>query len=370
MTEPHVAYFSPGADHWTLVVAEGRVIALGGVVDASTLKSLWEAAGERREVAVILDLLTAGGVSSAPTFALLGWDRAKTRSGVTVDAVVRGAIPVAMETVSGTELLSADGVASWLEKRVVGVQRLVVGEDSDTPGLPMERGVVRAAGCSVSYDESAAKRPASPTVAAEGAGDAPLTKPSPAVVSPRLATESAKVGDETMVAPPEGSADAGPGPTTEASADEAPIATEKPESGYGHLFGETIARPVQAAAVRNSEQDELIGAPPGEEDSPEEVGGSELEGDHDFHTVVVTDMAALRAARRSARAEASAPAPEPTGPMHFLEASDGHREAIDGTLLLGRAPVVTRVSGGAGPAPYQGYDAEPGALPHPRRGEG
>jgi hypothetical protein len=343
MTEPHVAYFAPGADHWTLVVADGRIIALGGEVDGPTLESLWAAARERRELAAILDLLTARGVSSAPTFALLGWDRPKARSGVTVDAVVRGAIPVAIETATGKELLSADGVASWLEKRVVGVQRLVVGESCDAPGLPMETGVVLAAGCSLSFDGSVAKGQTSPTAAVEPPEDAPSVTSSPAVSSARPTAEAPSTGDETMVAPPEGIAFDDARPTTEESTDESSGAADQAESGYGHLFEATIARPIHAAAVRNPDQDGLIGAPPVEEDAPEGVRESDPVGDHDFHTQVVTDMAALRAARRSARPEASAP--EPAGPTLFLESSDGAREPLDRPLLLGRAPSATRVSG-------------------------
>ena len=343
MTEPPVSYFAPGADHWTLVVADGRVIALGGVVDASTLDALWVAARERRELAAILDLLTAGGVSSAPTFALLGWDRPKVRSGVTVDAVVRGAIPVALETAAGSERLSADGVASWLEKRVVGVQRLVLGEDLDTPRLPLETGVVWAGGCLVSFDGSVAKRPPSPTAAAEGGDDAPSAKSSPAVANERRAPEAPSAGDVTMVAPPDGSVPAGPVPTPEASADVPSAEADETANAYGHLFEATMARPIQDAAVRNTELDRLVGAPPPEDDGVEEVRGTDLEGDHDFHTQVVTDMAARRAARRSAQAEE--PAPEPTGPTLFLESSDGAHEPLDRPLLLGRAPSATRVSG-------------------------
>ena len=93
------------------------------------------------------------------------------------------------------------------------------------------------------------------------------------------------------------------------------------------MFGATVMRSVEEAAVRIDD----------------EVDGAEEVGDR---TVVVADIAALRAQRRAERGRlANAP---PT-PRFAIELPSGERELLDPSVIVGRAPSATRVSGSAVP---------------------
>jgi hypothetical protein len=133
-------------------------------------------------------------------------------------------------------------------------------------------------------------------------------------------------------------------------ADPPPVVAQVPQvepadaSGYDHLFGETVVRNVEDAAVRAPDESSagmLVGPP------PPGVNAQEIGGDHDGHTVMVSDLAALRAKRKAARAAATAP--EPPAPTLYLELSTGGREQLDQPLIIGRAPSASRVPGGKVP---------------------
>ncbi len=102
---------------------------------------------------------------------------------------------------------------------------------------------------------------------------------------------------------------------------------EPAASGYDHLFGATVMRSVEEAAVRVDDE-----AEPGEE-----VGD---------RTVVVADIAALRAQRRAERGRTPA---APPAPRFAIELPSGEREVLDQSIIVGRAPSASRVSGSAVP---------------------
>lgn len=108
------------------------------------------------------------------------------------------------------------------------------------------------------------------------------------------------------------------------------------ESAYDRLFAEeTVMRSIEDAAVR----------PPGEDEHAEAPEPST--GDHDGMTVLTSDIAKLRSGRKS-KASRPVDAPPPA-PRYLLELSTGATEALDGTAIIGRAPSVSKVSGGTVP---------------------
>jgi len=118
---------------------------------------------------------------------------------------------------------------------------------------------------------------------------------------------------------------------------------ETDANGYAHLFGETMVRPVAQAAVHAPDPD----AAPDPDDEQEsdtrtDTSTDTAAGDHDGHTVMTSDIAALRAGR--ARGVAPAPAVD-AAPAVVLELSTGQRELLDQPILLGRSPSVSQVSG-------------------------
>jgi hypothetical protein len=95
-------------------------------------------------------------------------------------------------------------------------------------------------------------------------------------------------------------------------------------SGYDHLFGATVMRSVEDAAVRVEEEADEIAD----------------------HTVMVEDIAALRAQRRAERGRDQS---APPAPRFSVELPSGEVEVLDQSIIVGRAPSASRVSGSAVP---------------------
>ena len=104
-------------------------------------------------------------------------------------------------------------------------------------------------------------------------------------------------------------------------------------NSYEHLFGATVMRNVEDAAVRVADDE-------GDAPATPTPGGE--------RTVVAADIAALRAQRRAERA-APAPIPVPVAAAVWLRSPDGSIEPLTSTVLIGRAPTVSRVSGSSVP---------------------
>jgi hypothetical protein len=131
-----------------------------------------------------------------------------------------------------------------------------------------------------------------------------------------------------------------------------------PDSGYDHLFGATLMRGVEQAAVRPTEPDDagagpasvpagfdtLLGTDAGTEPDSEGVPDA---GDHDGLTVMSGDIQKLRDSRRvPARAAVVDAAP---APQLSLLLPNGNRELLTQPVLVGRSPSVSKVSGGQVP---------------------
>jgi hypothetical protein len=130
-----------------------------------------------------------------------------------------------------------------------------------------------------------------------------------------------------------------------ADLDDVPSAT----TGYDHLWGATVVRSVEDAAVRASDEDE--DAASGVAADP----AADAAGDHDGETVSVAQARALRAAAgaaddvfvREEPATDSVPPlapPRPAAPGQ-LRLSTGQVVVLDRTVVIGRRPRSTRVTG-------------------------
>jgi hypothetical protein len=141
--------------------------------------------------------------------------------------------------------------------------------------------------------------------------------------------------------------------STIADVPDAPVpASPEPEPGYDHLFGATMVRSVEDAAVRPEEED----AAPARIDVPGFITDSfpsgRLAGDHDGLTVMSGDLPE----RPAAPAPEAAPARTPQAYAVLL--SDGRREPLSVPVVVGRAPSVTAVPSLRGARPVTLTSAE------------
>lgn len=319
-------YLSTSSDQ-TVVIARDDLVLLTRAPQGR-IASLWDSVDAGADAAQLLDVLTAGGISSTPEFVLV--------SGLGSSASVvmaRGSLCATVGSASGERRIDGVGVSSWVETQVAEVSHLVLegteaAVDGGTEGLPLTRGVVRAASVrwgtvmAATSEPAPAATPPPPVLPTTGEPVAPPEpEPSPSApapsdpqsVPPTEATLGAAAA--TIMPPPDDELPSSAPPGGDAAA---------PGSEYDHLFGATMMRNVEDAAVREDE--------PGEED----------ETPISDRTVVVEDIAALRAQRRAERKKAQA---VPVGPRFRLELPSGESAPLDQAIILGRAPSASRVSG-------------------------
>lgn len=336
-----VTYVPGKSGGWTLLVHGSSAVAVKVPASSELVARLWGGLRANNTPGKILDELTAKGISSAPEFVIV------LSTGSSTTALVRGgATLVTGSTPSLT--ISGLGVSSWVEQVVDSSDGFEVdlGGSSGSVALPIESGVVVSsclrwgmtapAGGDDVIPEPAVAIDAPPIVAAPKPDRADIAPSQPMVIVPPLAAPPAPE------APPEPDAERVSEQTLASSTMTQPPAIEPPPEsisdagGYDHLFGETVFRSVEGAAVRV--EDEVVASPPSVGPPPT----SQDDGDHDGHTVMVSDLAALRRQRRAAQATSE---PAPPIPDLFLELSTGTKEALDQPLVIGRAPSANRISG-------------------------
>ena len=313
------------AGEWAVVAGGARAL-LVAEQDAARLRDLLDAV--RTGFAETLDALVAGGLSRTPSFALLD------ASTGPVLLAVRGTATASVSEGGRQRPVQAAAVSSWVETQLDDADAVTLGDGSATVTLPLVEGVVRATGLVWSAAERAEDVGA--TVAASpkrerdtGPVDAVLAEP----------VEVTRVPEATLAAL-----------SSEPVA--APAASET--SGYDHLFGATLVRSVEEAAVRPEEDEAAparIDLPGFITDSFPPVAGR-LEGDHDGLTVMSGDLPR----RLPATPEATPAAPERQEFAVLL--SDGRREPLSVPIVVGRAPSVTAVPSLRGARPVTLTSAE------------
>lgn len=222
-------------------------------------------------VADVLQILTgefAASLARIPAFALA----VISPSGV--QAVARGDFEVRVGGGEATETVSGVGVSTWTERFVAGAADAVLlgpgGGDGES--WPLDGGVVRAD--AVSFRSAGA--PADVPSAARGTAarvGAPTPAPTPGG-APEIAPEPPP---EIAPEPPPGS-EPEPAPKPDPETGTAPdgVAPEETvvpaetvlppvaagDESFDHLWGSTVLRPVEQAAVRADEQDDDVDPAP------------------------------------------------------------------------------------------------------------
>ena len=306
----------PAVSGGWLGLFRGARVLLVATADDSFVAGAWAAIADDSALQGLLDLLTSNGLAQTPEFVLLEW-----QPGADARVIVRGQSTLLVTDATGQTELSGAGVSTWVERTIAAVSAIeltVPGAVAATSGyLPLVEGAVLLAGARVKLQPQSAPLGGS-KVAAPVTAAATATPPSATPTStPPAPTEPPVDVEATIVVAPESE----------------PEALEPQEGGYDYLFGETVFRSVAEAAVS---------AP--EEDAP--ADNEPLAGDHDGETVLTSDIAGLRRARKARPAESAAP---PAPKLVLLVSTTGAREPLSEPILVGRSPSVSKVSGGALP---------------------
>ncbi|MEV8215097.1 FHA domain-containing protein [Leifsonia sp. NPDC077715] len=329
------------AGEWAVVAGGGRAL-LVAETDTGRLRTLLDAV--RAGFAETLDALVARGLSRTPSFALLD------ASAETVLLAVRGAASATVTEGGRERDVRANGVSSWVETQLAQADAAALGEHVDTGALPLIDGVVRASGLAWSAADRAEdvgatvaappkrERDTGPldAVVVEAVVEAPVE---PVVAGPAVepfAGDGFPAEPDPQTRVPEAT-------LTEVAPVASPPATAAPvaeTTGYDHLFGATMVRSVEDAAVRPDEEE----AAPPRIDLPGFITDSfppaagRMEGDHDGLTVMSGDLPQRSGSDRSE--------PVPAAPERLeyaLLLSDGRREPLSVPIVVGRAPNVSAV---------------------------
>ncbi len=306
----------PAVSGGWLGLFRGARALLVATADDSFVAGAWAAIADDSALQALLDLLTSNGLAQTPEFVLLEW-----QPGADARVIVRGQSTLLVTDAAGQTELSGAGVSTWVERTIAAVSAIeltVPGAVAATSGyLPLVEGAVLLAGARVKLQPQSAPLGGS-KVAAPVTAAATATPPSATPTStPPAPTEPPVDVEATIVVAPESE----------------PEVPEPQEGGYDYLFGETVFRSVAEAAVSAPEEE----APA--DDEP-------LAGDHDGETVLTSDIAGLRRARKARPAESAAP---PAPKLVLLVSTTGAREPLSEPILVGRSPSVSKVSGGALP---------------------
>lgn len=349
------------AGDWAVVVAEGRVLLVETAHGSARLRSYQRAL--RRGFAAALEALAADGFARTPAFAL-----AEVGDGQVLVAV-RGAA-IASVTVDGSErVIDAAGVSTWSEQQVAeaGFIRLSVAgsvPDADS-ALPVADGIVWAD--AVSWPPAPDERVEQHADDQRSAGsDARVVEPAKAPVTAPISVEESDLAVAGNPVPVSAEASI-PEPTVaeativEPAVAEATISEPSEATGYDHLFGATMMRNVEDAAVRPDEDDEQSSRIdiPGFVTDSTPPQANEREGDHDGMTVLSGSLSALLDRDRPAvEPSSSVSGAESESPRFFVDLFDGRREYLEPPIVVGRAPIASTTSRGPVPRPITVTSAE------------
>ncbi|MGJ4843305.1 FHA domain-containing protein [Leifsonia sp. Le1] len=345
------------AGDWAVVAAGARALIVEGQ-DATALRGL--AAAVSSGFAETLEALAADGFARTPSFGLI--------EGATGRAMiaVRGPVTATVHTHEGERSIDADGVSTWLEQQVAeatSVTLAVTGMAdgaASRPALPLADGIVWAAG--VSWGGQTAAQAAVP-VAAPEAKRAPIT--APVLVEAPAEPEQQPEPEPVLVPQAEPEVEAGETRIPDATLSEVTHtdAAEADATGYDHLFGATMMRSVEDAAVRPAEEAEpaRIDLPRFITDSAPARPSAEA-GDHDGLTIMSGSLDGLRAQDSAQHTAADgaqdAQPPAAPSPRFFVDLADGRREYLEPPIVVGRAPVASTTARGPAPRPVTVDSAE------------
>jgi len=364
----HVDQTAPGG--WLAATAPGRLVVVRAPEDAEDLiRRLWAALAGG--IQPVLDVLTSGGLTATPAFALAEWS-GDADHGFDVRFIVRGAASVEITSDAGGRSIDASGVSTWLEQPVAAVRAFRVDCDGAQAGggmLPLGLGAAWVRSVSFGGDREEQDAEAGLSAGSLSAGEPPApvgtgraaSVAAPAASAPAAApAEPEPIADVTVVEPFGDDVDETPDEVSNETLDESgeenavPAAVPAPENptGYDHLFGATVMRSVEEAAVRPADEEDVAEDAPAQPEThtiapPPFVTDptASTAGDHDGFTVLSGDINALRASRPASTGPAQEPPAPPATPTFRLQLSNGTTEPLAGTVIVGRAPSVSKVPG-------------------------
>ncbi|WP_265520569.1 FHA domain-containing protein [Oerskovia flava] len=262
------------------LVKDGAVVLLPEGVSPSLLDELWGRLGGDAGIVELIQVLTGAfgsSLRSIPPFA------AVVVRGRRVQVAVRGELSVTVGLAGESVHVSGVNVTTWSERTLEGVESVSVqlGTALDVPpppggagtldDLPVVAGIVLTR-CVRTWlvEPSAAVDVVSP--AADVVGPPADPAPAPEVVSVRGPASEETIAPDQMTfaeVPAGAAADAGvpgadtvgdllglPADVAAGAPDDEPEAAPVGDDGYGHLWGSTVLRTVEEAAVRVEESDE------------------------------------------------------------------------------------------------------------------
>jgi hypothetical protein len=338
------------AGDWAVVIAEGRVLLVETAHGSGRLRSYRRAL--RGGFAAALEALAAEGFARTPAFAL-----AEVRDEQVLVAV-RGA---ATATVMGAEterVIDAAGVSTWSEQQVSGATAglLSVGGGAAPAGdaLPVSDGIV--------WGEAVSWPAAGDDEDDESGSVAAGVEPANAPVTAPIALDEPALDVPAVAEPAVERPEPDPDPAVpEPAVAEATISEPSEATGYDHLFGATMMRSVEDAAVRpEGENDDVESSQridiPGFVTDSTPPPASDREGDHDGMTVLSGSLSALLERDRPASEAPASAASMP--PRFFVDLFDGRREYLEPPIVVGRAPIASTTARGPAPRPITVTSAE------------
>ncbi|PVU83789.1 hypothetical protein DDP54_13200 [Cellulomonas sp. WB94] len=329
-----VPEYMPG--DWHAVVAGGVVALLAPSTPSDVVRAVWAAVPAQGGLADQLEALLAGGIARLQPFALVDL------SGGRVHAALRGGVEIEVRGTDGARVLSAGEVTTWSERVAEGADEVtirVVGTPW-TPGLalPVVSGVVRASVVRVPL----------------AARDAAVAEP--ASVDDTVEDAPVDVRVETPDGTPDGTpgdALAGPGADSLPTHDPVPGARDLIDHVPAGDESESLRRELDAAWNLPSST-EVVAQVVAEAEAALDSGSlgqvedTVVPDDHDGMTILSSDLQTIRHQLPSwAGDEVPGPfrvaAPQ-LAPPAKLVLSTGQVVSVDRSVLLGRAPQVSRVT--------------------------
>jgi hypothetical protein len=300
------------AGDWHAVVAGGVVALLAPSTPPEVVRAVWDAVPARGGLADQLEVLLTGGIAHLHPFALVDL------SGARVHAVLRGDVEIEVRGAGGAQVLSAGEVTTWSERLADGADEVtirVVGAPwASDQALPLVSGVVRSAAVRVrlaALEEGARMERVESLAAPDEVADPPVSSG----VGQAWSGESTVI-DHVPDAPASRDRDAG-----------APEATRVLMSTATAMIE---VEPVPPTGPLGRIEDTV---------TPD---------DHDGMTILSSDLQTIRDQLPSwAGDEVPGPfriAAPMLAPPAKLVLSTGQVVAVDRTVLLGRAPQVSRVT--------------------------
>jgi hypothetical protein len=276
--------YQPG--QWRGVVAPGAVALFPATLDGELLERIWRTLDDGHGLSGVLEALTGEfgtNLRAIPPFAVA------VASGSELRLAVRGAFRIDVSQPGASEPLTVAGdeVTTWNERVVAAAEGFVVSSDGadDSDWFAIRSGIVLCRAVSFRMAGQAGAAGAAVPVVAVDATPTPTPTPMPASIAPapiEVVSAPSVAPTETIVpdaVPVAAEPDPSPAPVPEAAAapippaaensDEAeeaedtvddvepveaedfgPTVTELPDDAYDHLWGATVVKSVEEAAVR------------------------------------------------------------------------------------------------------------------------